>query len=111
LINYIRNERSQELYAALIRRLKMTNAVNKTADVNARTSRPERSWPPSTANRCASNESNERTKAYVYKLEMRVYAVRKDVLDRRINDLLIVAEANKRRSARKRSCAQRSRTR
>jgi len=35
LINYIRNERSQELYAALIRRLKMTNAVNKNADVNA----------------------------------------------------------------------------
>jgi len=31
------------------------------------------------------------------KLEMRVYAVRKDVLDRRINDLLIVAEANKRK--------------
>ena len=40
---------------------------------------------------------NERTKAYVYKLEMRIYTVRKGVLDRRINDLLIVAEANKRK--------------
>jgi protein-disulfide isomerase len=40
---------------------------------------------------------NERTKAYVYKLEMRIYAARKGVLDRRVNDLLIVAEASKRR--------------
>jgi len=28
---------------------------------------------------------------------MRVYAVRKGILDRRINDLLIIAEANKRK--------------
>ena len=34
LINYIRSQRSQELYSALINRLKMTNAVNKHADVN-----------------------------------------------------------------------------
>jgi predicted Zn-dependent protease len=35
LINFIRNQRSQELYAALITRLKMTNAVSRHADVNA----------------------------------------------------------------------------
>src|SRR5262249_57914569 len=35
IINYIRNQRSQELYTALVGRLKMTNVVNKGADVNA----------------------------------------------------------------------------
>ncbi len=64
LINYIRNQRSQQMYSALISRLKMTNVINKNADVN-------------TANLA--------------------YAARKQVLDRRINDLLIVAESNKRK--------------
>src|SRR4030095_8650280 len=32
LVNFIRNQRSQELYGALISRLKMTNVVNKNAD-------------------------------------------------------------------------------
>jgi protein-disulfide isomerase len=36
-------------------------------------------------------------KAYIYKMQMRIYSIRKDILDRRINDLLIVAEANTRK--------------
>ena len=34
LINFIRNQRRQELYGALVNRLKMTNVVSKSADVN-----------------------------------------------------------------------------
>ena len=97
LINYIRNERGQELYAALIRRLKMTNAVNKNADVNAPNLAPGTVLAAVNGEPLRVDTINERTKAYIYKLEMRTYAVRKDVLDRRINDLLIVAEANKRK--------------
>lgn len=97
LINYIRNERSQELYAALIRRLKMTNAVNKNADVNAPNLAPGTVLAAVNGEPLRVDTINERTKAYIYKLEMRTYAVRKDVLDRRINDLLVVAEANKRK--------------
>src|ERR1700716_2323577 len=97
LINFIRNERSQELYAALIRRLKMTNAVNKNADVNAPNLAPGMVLAAVNGEPLRVDTINERTKAYVYKLEMRVYAMRKGVLDRRINDLLIVAEANKRK--------------
>src|SRR5260370_22796860 len=97
LINYIRNERSQEVYAALIRRLKMTNAVNKNADVNAPNLAPGTVLAAVNGEPLRVDTINERTKAYVYKLEMRVYAMRKGVLDRRINDLLIVAEANKRK--------------
>src|SRR5207245_9086376 len=39
---------------------------------------------------------NERMKAYVYKMEMRIYGAQKKALDRRINDLLLIAEADKR---------------
>ncbi len=99
LINFIRNERSQELYAALINRLKMTNAVSKAADVNAANLAPGTVLAAVNGEPLRVETINERTKAYVYKLEMRIYAVRKDVLDRRINDLLIVAEANKRKVA------------
>src|SRR6267378_61845 len=97
LISFIRNERSQELYAALIRRLKMTNAVNKNADVNAPNLAPGTVLAAVNGEPLRVETINERTKAYVYKLEMRIYAARKGVLDRRINDLLIVAEAAKRK--------------
>jgi protein-disulfide isomerase len=97
LINYIRNERSQELYAALIRRLKMTNAVNKNAEVNAPNLAPGTVLAAVNGEPLRVDAINERTRAYLYKLEMRVYAVRKGILDRRINDLLIIAEANKRK--------------
>ena len=97
LINYIRNERSQELYAALIRRLKMTNAVIKNADVNAPNLAAGTVLAAVNGEPLRVDTINERTRAYVYKLEMRIYATRKGVLDRRINDLLIVAEANKRK--------------
>jgi len=40
---------------------------------------------------------NQRMKAYVYKLQMRIYAVQKSAVDQRINDLLLIAEANKRK--------------
>jgi protein-disulfide isomerase len=97
LISFIRNERSQELYAALIRRLKMTNAVNKNADVNAPNLAPGTVLAAVNGEPLRVETINERTKAYTYKLEMRIYATRKGVLDRRINDLLIVAEAAKRK--------------
>jgi protein-disulfide isomerase len=97
LVNYIRNERSQELYAALIRRLKMTNAVTKNADANAPNLAPGTVLVSVNGEPVRVETINERTRAYVNKLEARIYAVRKGVLDRRINDLLIVAEANKRK--------------
>jgi protein-disulfide isomerase len=97
LINFIRNQRSVELYAALINKLKMTNAVSKRADVNAANLAPGTVLAAVNGEPLRVDTINERTRAYVYKLEMRIYSVRKQVLDRRINDLLIVAEANKRK--------------
>jgi protein-disulfide isomerase len=97
LVNYIRSERSQELYGALIRRLKMTNAVTKNADVNAPNLAPGTVLTAVNGEPLRVDTINDRTRAYVYKLQMRIYETRKGVLDRRINDFLIIAEANQRK--------------
>ncbi len=98
IANYIRNQSKQTLYTGLINRLKMTNVVTKNADVNSN--------PPSGTvlysvggDPLRIDAINERMKAYVYKLQMRLYSIRKDILDRKINDLLILEEAKKRKIA------------
>jgi len=97
LINFIRNQRSQDLYAALVSRLRMTNVVTKSADVNAPNLAPGTVLVAINGEPLRVDAINERMKAYAYKLEMRVYAARRQVLDRRINDLLVLAEASKRK--------------
>jgi hypothetical protein len=97
LVNFIRNQRSQELYTALVGRLKMTNVVNKSADVNTPNLAPGTVLVAINGEPLRVDAINERMKAYAYKLEMRIYAVRQQVLNRRINDLLVVAEANKKK--------------
>ena len=97
LVSFIRNQRSQDLYASLINRLKMTNVVSKNADVNAPNLAPGTVLVAVNGDPLRVDTINERMKAYAYKMEMRLYAVRRQVLDRRINDLLIVSEANRRK--------------
>jgi len=97
LISFIHSQRSQDLYAALINRLKMTNVVTRNADVNTPNLAPGTVIVAVNSEPLRIDTINERMKAYAYKMEMRLYALRKQVLDRRINDLLIVAEANKRK--------------
>lgn len=97
LVNFIRGQRTQDLYAALINRLKMTNVVTKNGDLNAPNLAPGTVIAAVNGEPLRIDTISERMKAYAYKMEMRLYAIRKQVLDRRINDLLIVAEANKRK--------------
>lgn len=97
LIIFIRNQRREELYKALINRLKMTNVIAKNADVNAPNLAPGTVIAAVNGEPLRVDAINERMKAYAYKMERRLYSVRKQALDRRINDLLIVAEANKKK--------------
>jgi protein-disulfide isomerase len=97
LINYLRSQHSQELYEAFLNRLRMTNAVAKRADVNAPNLAPGTVLAAVNGDPIRVDMINERMKAYVYKLQMRIYAVQKSAVDRRINDLLLIAEANKRK--------------
>jgi protein-disulfide isomerase len=97
LVNYLRGQRSEELFAALINRLKMTNTVMKNADVNAPNLAPGTVLAAINGTPIRIDSINERMKAYVFKMESRIYAARKQVLDLRINNLLVIAEANKRK--------------
>jgi protein-disulfide isomerase len=97
LINYLRNQLRQELYEAYLNRLRMTNAVAKRADVNAPNLAPGTVLAAVNGDPIRVDMINERMKAYAYKLQMRIYAVEKSAVDRRINNLLLIAEANKRK--------------
>lgn len=97
LTNFIRNQRSQTMHTALLNRLKMTNVVSKGADVNAPNLSPGTVLAAINGEPLRVDTINERMKAYVYKLEMRIYTARDQVLDRRINDWLVIAEANKKK--------------
>ncbi len=97
LINYLRGQRSEQLYGALMNRLKMTNTVIKHADVNGPNLAAGTVLAAVNGQPIRIETINERIKSYIYKMEMRIYSARKQILDRRINDLLIVAEANRRK--------------
>jgi hypothetical protein len=65
LINYLRNQRSQELYEAFLNRLRMTNAVAKRADVNAPNLAPGTELAAVNGDPIRVDVINERIKAYV----------------------------------------------
>jgi len=96
LVNFLRNQQKQTLYSGLITRLRMTNVVSKNADVNAASS-PGTVLVSVNGDPLRVDSINERMKSYVYKMEMRIYSIRKDILDRKVNDLLVIAEARKRK--------------
>jgi protein-disulfide isomerase len=97
LVNYLRSQQKQTLYSGLVNRLKMTNVVSKSADVTAANLAPGAVLVSINGDPLRVDSINERMKSYSYKMQMRIYSIRKEILDRRINDLLIVAEANKRK--------------
>lgn len=97
LVNYLRNQRRQDLYEAYLNRLRMTNAVTKRADVNAPNLAPGTVLAAVNGDPIRIDVINERMKAYVYKLQVLIYTIQKSAVDRRINDLLLIAEANKRK--------------
>ena len=96
LVNFLRNQQKQTLYNGLVTRLKMTNAVSKNADANAPNLAAGTVLASVNGDPLRVDSINERMKTYVYKMDMRVYSITKDILDRRVNDLLVVAEARKR---------------
>src|SRR5438067_5097608 len=72
IVSYLRGQKSQQLYADLLNRLKMTNTVMKHADVNAP------NLPAGTVLAAVNGMPirieiiNERMKAYIYKMEMQI---------------------------------------
>lgn len=95
IVNYLRNQRGEQAYGEMVNRLKMTNTVQKGADVNAPNLATGTVLASVNGQPLRIESINERMKAYIYKLDRQVYEAQKQALDRRINDTLIIAEANK----------------
>lgn len=93
IVNYLRNQRSEQAYGEMVNRLKMTNTVQKGADPNAPNLAPGTVLASVNGQPLRIETVNERIKAYVYRMERQVYQAQKEALDRQINDALILAEA------------------
>ena len=95
IVNYLRNERAEKERGELVNRLKMTNTIQKGADVNAANLAPGTVLASVNGQPLRIETINERIKAYIYKMDRRIYDTQMQVLDRRINDTLIIDEAKK----------------
>jgi len=84
IIGYLRIA-SRRALANLVNRLRMTNSITKATDVNAPNLAPG-TILASVADPITAGALNERLKAYIYKLRLRVYEIQKRALDVRIND-------------------------
>ena len=96
IINYLRNERAEKARNDLVNRLKMTNTIQKGADVNASNLAPGTVLASVNGQPLRIEAINERMKAYIYKMDRQIYDAQKSALDRLINDTLIIAEAKTR---------------
>jgi protein-disulfide isomerase len=95
IINYLRNQRAEKGRGELVNRLKMTNTVQRGADVNAPNLAPGTVLASVNGEPLRIETINERMKAYIYKMDRRIYDTQMQVLDRRINDALIIEEAKR----------------
>jgi protein-disulfide isomerase len=95
IIAYLREQRAENQRGELVNRLKMTNTLQKGADVNAPNLAPGTLLASVNGQPLRIETINERMKAYLYKMDRRIYDTQMQVLDQRINDSLITAEANK----------------
>jgi protein-disulfide isomerase len=95
IINYLRSQRAEELYVNLANRLRMTNLVTKGADVNSPNLAPATVLATVAGTPITAGSLDERMKVYVYDLRLRIYQIQKIMLDRKINDQLLLAEATR----------------
>ncbi|MEA2206037.1 MAG: hypothetical protein QOE77_2813 [Blastocatellia bacterium] len=95
IITYLRSQRAEELYVILANRLRMTNLVTKGADVNSPNLAPGTVLTTVAGTPITAGSLDERMKVYVYDLRSKIYAIQKLVLDRKINDQLLLAEATR----------------
>ncbi|MEO8434347.1 MAG: thioredoxin domain-containing protein [Pyrinomonadaceae bacterium] len=99
IITYLRTRRAEDLYASLATRLRMTNLVTRGADVNAPNLQPSTTLTTVAGTPITAGPLNERMKAYAFKHRLRIYEIKKGIVDRKINDLLLIAEASKKNIA------------
>jgi protein-disulfide isomerase len=96
IVNYLRGKASEHLYAELSTRLRMTNTVTRGADVNTPNLSPGAVLVTVGDRSFTEGMLDERLKPYLYKLRLIIYQAQKSAVDKKINDMLLMAEAQRR---------------
>jgi protein-disulfide isomerase len=96
VVAYLKGELEANLSEALVKRLRASNAVVNVADVGAVGLAPGTVVATVAGRPLTAGAINERLKPIVYKLRLNSYTLAKQALDLTINDLLLLAESNRR---------------
>jgi protein-disulfide isomerase len=94
VVAYLRGEREAKLSEELVKRLRATNAV--VVSVQDTSNLPPATVVATVAGRpITAGIVNERLKPVIYKLRLQTYLLEQPALDLTINDLLLLADANR----------------
>lgn len=96
---YLRGEREAKMSDQFVKRLRSTNAVVNGAEPNTSALAPATVLATVAGRPITAATIDERLKPIIYKLRLNTYLIEKPALDQTINDLLLLAEANRRNVA------------
>ena len=93
--DYLEAERETKLSADFVNRLRAANAVVKGIDINTPNLAPTSVVATVAGRPILASAVNERLKPVIYRLRLNAFLVEQPALDRAINNILLLAEANK----------------
>jgi protein-disulfide isomerase len=96
VIAFIRGTREQNLTDEFVKRLRTTNAVVMGKDINAPGLEPTAVVATVAGQPITAGIVNERLKPIIYRLRSNTYELERAALERTVDDLLLLADANKR---------------
>jgi len=96
VVAFLKGEREARISEELVKRLRASNPVVNVTNVNAPGLAPSVVVVTVAGQPVTAGRINERLKSIAYKLRLNGYTLTKQALDLTINDLLLLAEANRR---------------
>ena len=96
VVEYLKGEHEAKLSEGLVRRLRASNPVVNVADASTTGLAPTAVVATVAGRPITAGAINERLKPIVYKLRLNTHMLAKQALDLTINDLLLLAESNRR---------------
>ena len=95
-IAYLRADREQKLSEELAGRLRVTNPVTLATDINRADLNSATIVATVAGQPITAGSLSERLKPLIYKLRLNTYQITSEALNRTVDDLLLLAEANRR---------------
>ncbi|MDQ5845338.1 MAG: thioredoxin domain-containing protein [Acidobacteriota bacterium] len=95
VIEYLRSESERKISGEFVKRLRSTNAVVKGADLSTPNLAPSTILATVAGRPILAGAVNERLKPIMYKLRLQAYLLEQPALDQTVNNLLLIAEANR----------------